>query len=549
MKRAYIYFPHGLGDAVQLTVALTHLKAAGWSVDVSFKQPMGFLGDLCQELRPNEQGTGPYDLTNISYWPDPDTAFDGSPATKAERFLYEVCGIEPQPNLCKYQVFPQDRSELVESFIRRELEDKPFVLLHHHGNSSRYYKHVSEGVIRRAVDRIIELGRVPVLLDWAGRSSLLKSPSLRNKIVHPDVFHPLWLSTGTGEPSSIITLARRADLCIGIDSGPGHLFGASGARTIILWTGHHPIHYYASNDNVLHVVPNAHATLLRGTAAARDAGLRFFQQHYQNRTYNRLETALPEIVTEQLAGQPADPPAADGLIVDGDCWVREKFREQDMVIIRDVYAEDCYRLCDLPQPPQFVVDVGAHVGAFARACRRRSTHTRIACVEANAENIPCLERNVAAFGRVFWSACTYEPGDVGLASTVFDGSENTGGSTVLPIGSEGWTGRRNGSRYQLDHRPLPKCTLERIIAETGWPRIDLLKLDCEGSEYSILENADLDRLQISTIVGEYHGGMDRFQALVQKRFASDWKIEILKGGDIGLFRLRRQAKQAKAAAR
>ena len=68
-------------------------------------------------------------------------------------------------------------------------------------------------------------------------------------------------------------------------------------------------------------------------------------------------------------------------------------------------------------------------------------------------------------------------------------------------------------------------TLEDLMQQHGLDRIDVLKLDCEGSEFSILgQTSSLDRIGI--IVGEYHG-RDRFRELVQQRFAG-WKLTILK---------------------
>jgi methyltransferase family protein/methyltransferase FkbM-like protein len=70
------------------------------------------------------------------------------------------------------------------------------------------------------------------------------------------------------------------------------------------------------------------------------------------------------------------------------------------------------------------------------------------------------------------------------------------------------------------------------MEQNGLERIDVLKLDCEGSEFSILDHTtSLDR--IGAIVGEYHG-RERFLELVARRFA-DWEFRILREGDIGTF--------------
>jgi hypothetical protein len=99
--------------------------------------------------------------------------------------------------------------------------------------------------------------------------------------------------------------------------------------------------------------------------------------------------------------------------------------------------------------------------------------------------------------------------------------------------------RANGSarEYWADLRPLRSMTLEEIVKQQRIEQIDLLKLDCEGSEFSILGNTTLlDR--INMVVGEYHG-RESFLKLVSERFA-DWDLQILKDGELGTFWLTRK---------
>ncbi len=88
------------------------------------------------------------------------------------------------------------------------------------------------------------------------------------------------------------------------------------------------------------------------------------------------------------------------------------------------------------------------------------------------------------------------------------------------------------AEYWADLRPIETVTLEQLAEKYGLDRIDFLKLDCEGSEFSILQNTTmLDR--IGVIVGEYHDRA-RFLKLVTERFA-DWALRILKDGELGVF--------------
>src|SRR5207302_3010451 len=114
------------------------------------------------------------------------------------------------------------------------------------------------------------------------------------------------------------------------------------------------------------------------------------------------------------------------------------------------------------------------------------------------------------------------------------GSEPKGGPGG--VGSTGDSVRGEDSpspvfvgEYWADFRPIRTLTLEDLMQEHGLDHIDILKLDCEGSEFSILSKTpSLDR--IGLIVGEYHG-KENFDRLVAERFA-DWTLKIIRRGDL-----------------
>lgn len=161
----------------------------------------------------------------------------------------------------------------------------------------------------------------------------------------------------------------------------------------------------------------------------------------------------------------------------------------------------------------------------------RNPACRITCVEACPENIPALTANVGHFASVIHAACSYETRELALLNSV--ASEvvaSTGGSIVVPVGGEGTP----DNRYLLDCRPLPKITLEDVMSRQRAEVIDILKLDCEGSEFDILANTTvLDRVRL--IVGEWHG-FARWEALRKEKFAG-WDYGIMRGGEFGVFHL------------
>jgi len=208
-------------------------------------------------------------------------------------------------------------------------------------------------------------------------------------------------------------------------------------------------------------------------------------------------------------------------------YIREDNQHQDLDVVHDIIEHDAYRLREI-RAVKTVVDVGSHIGTFSLHCHKRYPDARIVCCEVCPENIPVLSKNVNEFAHVLHAAVTYEK-NVALLNSVFPHCVATGGSIVC---SPEALDHVNTQAYWADKRPIETRTLEQVMYEYKLDHIDLLKLDCEGSEFSILENTtSLDK--ISRIVGEWHG-RDRFFKLVEDRFGG-WEFKILQDGDLGLF--------------
>ena len=211
---------------------------------------------------------------------------------------------------------------------------------------------------------------------------------------------------------------------------------------------------------------------------------------------------------------------------------RAKYKVADRVIYDDVFVNDCYRVADLPKEIKTVVDIGAHIGYFTMKMHRRFPEASFVCVEANPANIEALKANVGHFAAVVSVPCAYFS-RANVLSTVFDGTENTGGSFICPAGDETWKDYENADEYRPLERPVKTKTLEQIADDHGLESIDLLKLDCEGSEFDILANSNKNLLR--TVVGEWHN-RERFTQLVANHF-EDWTFDVLRDGELGLFRL------------
>lgn len=172
-----------------------------------------------------------------------------------------------------------------------------------------------------------------------------------------------------------------------------------------------------------------------------------------------------------------------------------------------------------PQGAEVVVDVGGHIGIYSRYAARHAR--QVIYVEPHPENVTLARQNFAWWNltnvEIIQGALTYEA-DAEFHPYVPD--NNTGGSQILPRGA---TPFANACQHGPPIR-VETVTLETIRQRFGLDRIDILKLDCEGSEYSILCQADLT--PVTYIVGEWHKvpGQPLFDEFCRRQLP-EWELE------------------------
>jgi len=548
MRRILYKFTHGLGDAVQFTIVLKHLAKYRPDHEISVAALIGkhscFRG-LCHRVYVLDRE--PIDCTQFDDvmdvgWYENYSGNVGSPHTKVCNFLREELGIAPDLSLFKYAIDPTAEARAaarayLESICGPQPTGSAFrvVLIHYEGNTSADRKNLPHELIEKLCREILSRGYTPIILDWDNRSPIPDQRTIFNPGVH--VGDP-WGSTGTGDAGVLAAMIELSELVIGVDSGPLHVAGATETPTVGIWTGHAPIQFFDLCPNVVHLVPKRWLQIYPHNVS-RDSR-EFFATHYKFETYGDLLPALAGCVAAVC-----DPPAApepapvagvghENLIHHAGFWIRAENVEQDMVIVRNIFLEDAYRLdiiADRVRQAEFVVDVGAHIGTFAAKVHSLNPSCKIICCECCRENLPALHRNVGHFATIVDAACTYEPGELVLLNAYHPNCRSTGGSTVVR--------REEATTHDPQYRAeaLPKrTTLEQLMWPWCFDHIDILKLDCEGSEFSILENTPSLR-KIAFILGEYHG-QARWEHLCATLFAEWDRGRMSEEGDLGNFHLR-----------
>jgi FkbM family methyltransferase len=190
----------------------------------------------------------------------------------------------------------------------------------------------------------------------------------------------------------------------------------------------------------------------------------------------------------------------------------------ELVVDRVLRCEDYVRPGYEVAPTDTVVDVGANIGAFAIRAACRASSGRVIAIEPSSENYSLLEHNVRL--------------------NLLD--------NVLPLRAAVWFERQrlvlnvsssphlhsvlSAPRDHVATEEVEVVTLPSLFATRKIGRCDLLKLDCEGAEYSILYNLPRECFErIDRIVMEYHAS-----SLESKREEGDKLVGFLEGMGFGI---------------
>jgi len=180
-------------------------------------------------------------------------------------------------------------------------------------------------------------------------------------------------------------------------------------------------------------------------------------------------------------------------------------RPQDWLALDEIFSEREYgfveELIPMADDP-LVVDFGANIGAFSAFVLGRWPSALVHSVEASPDTADLLKRNCEMNGGFAWHVhhCAVWTHD---------------GSVEFRLG-----GASTGRRVQFEGRgsTVPSRTLPTLLTgfALGQRRITLLKIDIEGAEEAVLNQAGswLDR--IDHLIVEVHPPASRREAIVER---------------------------------
>lgn len=165
-------------------------------------------------------------------------------------------------------------------------------------------------------------------------------------------------------------------------------------------------------------------------------------------------------------------------------------------ICQDVFDGDEYAFHTRRRRPR-IIDAGAHVGAATHYFKRRYPEASVLAIEANPVTFSLLEENIARNRlrqvEVMRAALAPQAGEIPFYTTICDDEPGAwGDSAIRQTWHEG---------EELAIVTVPAVTLSSLLTEP----VDLLKLDIEGLETAVLEEAAPRLHLVRQVILEFHG--------------------------------------------
>ncbi len=161
----------------------------------------------------------------------------------------------------------------------------------------------------------------------------------------------------------------------------------------------------------------------------------------------------------------------------------------DYAMLREVLISDCYGLAEI-KPDSVIIDIGAHIGGFSVHAGKIATRGKIYAYEPFWSSYQLLKENIKLNNLK----------NV-IASELAVNNQN--GFIDLYINPINFAENSLNKKFSESIK-VYSTTLEDVFFYNKINKCDLLKIDCEGSEYNILYSSGKILNRINQIIVEYH---------------------------------------------
>lgn len=204
------------------------------------------------------------------------------------------------------------------------------------------------------------------------------------------------------------------------------------------------------------------------------------------------------------------------------CSVTVRLGTTDILVFNSIYRGEQYA-CEAIRQPRVIVDAGAYTGLSAVYYAIKYPEAKIIAIEPNDSNFELLLRNTARFGQVSAIHAALWPNSGSLL--LADPGDGEWGFRVIEEQRQP-VNEASSANMKITYTGVPAVSVPELMSLHQLDRIDLLKLDIEGSEKEIFSDSCLWLKHVRAICLELH---DRFKpgcSRVFFRTIDDFPVEI-----------------------
>jgi FkbM family methyltransferase len=213
--------------------------------------------------------------------------------------------------------------------------------------------------------------------------------------------------------------------------------------------------------------------------------------------YRAYLTHLPSLLPRTANAILGTTAVRRDVVIPAPRWLTYRPGTSDLRVFKQVMVGGEYETAGLVNDPakvEYILDLGSNIGVTALLWSQMYPNARVFCVEPDQENFVILEANLAQFGgryKALRAAVADHDGEIDFfrSSSIFFWSSSTDPAIA------------KGAVQKIT---VPAASMKTIIERSGFPRIDLLKMDIEGGERSVLPLAKDWPLKPKALVAELH---------------------------------------------
>ncbi len=155
-----------------------------------------------------------------------------------------------------------------------------------------------------------------------------------------------------------------------------------------------------------------------------------------------------------------------------------RYGTSDLPVFEQVFIEQQYRFPQL-ENVEYVIDAGANIGLAAAYLLAKHPKAKLIAIEPDAENFAVAKRNLQQFG----SRCRLVHGAVWPTDRELSVQRHDMGHWATQVSEE------------VGSETVRGFTIEKLMSDFDFPRIDFLKVDIEGAELQLFGDGCTDFMQ------------------------------------------------------